>query len=40
MDNIWTIVLMVAAAIPVFLLLRWLATRRAVDQARRRHGDH
>ncbi|SOC53599.1 hypothetical protein [Ornithinimicrobium cerasi] len=40
MDNIWTIVLMVAVAIPVFLLLRWLATRRAVDQARRRRGDH
>ena len=36
MDDIWTILIIVAVAVPVFLLLRWLAVRRAVAQARRR----
>lgn len=38
MDDIWTIVLIAAVAIPVFLLLRWLAMRRAIAQARRRRA--
>lgn len=40
MPEIWTIVLVVAVAVPVFLLLRWLAVRRAITQAekRRRQG--
>lgn len=36
MGDIWIILVMVVVAIPVFLLLRWSATRRAVEQARRR----
>lgn len=36
MDDIWTIVVIVVVAVPVFLLVRWLATRRAVERARRR----
>ncbi|MFK5634049.1 MULTISPECIES: hypothetical protein [unclassified Ornithinimicrobium] len=38
MDDIWTILLIAAVAIPVFLLLRWLAVRRAVAQVRRRQA--
>lgn len=36
MDNTWTIVVIVAVALPLFLLLRWLTVRRAITQARRR----
>lgn len=36
MENVWPILLMVVVAVPVFLLLRWSATRRAIEQARRR----
>ncbi len=36
MPEIWTIVLVVAVAVPVFLLLRWLAVRRAIAQAEKR----
>ncbi|MFB9733271.1 hypothetical protein [Ornithinimicrobium kibberense] len=35
MGEIWTILLIVAVAIPVFLLLRYLAGRRALAQAQR-----
>ncbi len=36
MNDIWTIVLIAAVAVAVFLLLRWMAARRAVAQAQRR----
>ncbi|MFK5689202.1 hypothetical protein ACI3EY_06005 [Ornithinimicrobium sp. LYQ92] len=36
MDELWTLLLVVAVAIPMFLLVRWLAARRAVAAARRR----
>lgn len=36
MDDIWTILIMIAVAVPVFLLVRWLAARRAVSLAQRR----
>ncbi|WP_158288638.1 hypothetical protein [Ornithinimicrobium flavum] len=36
MDNVWPILIMIAVAVPVFLLLRWIATKRAVEKARRR----
>jgi hypothetical protein len=36
MDNVWPILVMIAVAVPVFLLLRWIATKRAIEQARRR----
>lgn len=36
MDDIWAVLLIVAVAVPVFLLVRWLAARRAVEQAKRR----
>ena len=39
MNDIWTVVLVVAVAVPVFLLLRWLAVRRAITQARRRQDE-
>ncbi|GGK60594.1 hypothetical protein [Ornithinimicrobium pekingense] len=39
MNDLWTVVLLVAVAIPVFLLLRWLAVRRAVSQTRRRREE-
>lgn len=38
MDNLWTIVVMLLIAVPVFLGLRYLATRRAITQARRRQS--
>ena len=39
MDNIWAVVLVLAIAVPVFLLVRWLAARRGVELARRRRGE-
>lgn len=36
MNDIWTIVLVVAVAAGVFLLLRWMAVKRAMAQVRRR----
>lgn len=41
MPEMWTVVLVVAVAVPVFLLLRWLAVRRAIAQAekKRQQGD-
>lgn len=36
MDTVWPILVMIAVAVPVFLLLRWIATKRAIEQARRR----
>ena len=33
--EVWTILLIVAVAIPVFLLLRWMAAKRALAQAQR-----
>lgn len=39
MDDIWTIVLIAAVAIGVFLLVRWLATRQAAAAARRRQAE-
>lgn len=39
MNDIWAVVLMVAVAVPVFLLVRWMATKRAVKQARRRRDE-
>ncbi|WP_181009951.1 hypothetical protein [Ornithinimicrobium sufpigmenti] len=38
MDNVWTIVVMVLLGVPLFLGLRYLATRRAIDRARRRQS--
>lgn len=35
-NDVWPILLVLLVAVPVFLLLRWLATRRAVEQAQRR----
>jgi UPF0716 family protein affecting phage T7 exclusion len=35
-DDIWTILLIAAVAIAVFLLVRWLATRQAASAAARR----
>jgi hypothetical protein len=35
-DDIWTILLIAAVAIAVFLLVRWLATRQAAAAAARR----
>lgn len=34
--DVWTIVVMVLVGVPLFLGLRYLAARRAVDRARRR----
>lgn len=39
MDDIWTILLLLAVAVPIFLLMRWLATRRAIAQAQRRRRE-
>lgn len=36
MDQIWAVVLLLVVAVPLFLLMRWLATRRAIETARRR----
>lgn len=36
MDQIWAVLLLLVVAVPIFLLLRWLATKRAIEQARRR----
>ena len=38
-DNLWTIVVMVLVGVPLFLGLRYLATRRAIGQARRRREE-
>lgn len=38
MDSTWTIVLIVAVALPLYLLLRWFTVRRAITQARRRRA--
>lgn len=35
MGEFWTILLIVAVAVPVFLLLRWMAAKRALAQAQR-----
>ena len=39
MDNLWTVVVMVLVAVPLFLGLRYLAARRAIGQARRRRQE-
>lgn len=36
MDNVWTIVVMVLVGVPLFLGLRYLATKRAIDRAQQR----
>lgn len=36
MDDVWTIVVMLLIGVPLFLGLRYLATKRALGQARRR----
>lgn len=38
MDNVWTIVVMLLVGVPLFLGLRYLATKRAIDRARRQRG--
>lgn len=38
-DNLWTVVVMVLVAVPLFLGLRYLAARRAIGQARRRRQE-
>lgn len=38
MDDVWTIVMMVLVGVPLFLGLRYLATKRAIDRARRRQS--
>ncbi|WP_272950546.1 hypothetical protein [Ornithinimicrobium pratense] len=38
MDNLWTVVAMLLIGVPLFLGLRYLATKRAIDQARRRRS--
>lgn len=38
-DSLWTIVIMVLIGVPLFLGLRYLATKRAIEQARRRRAD-
>lgn len=40
MDNLWTILVMLLVGVPLFLGLRYLAARRAVDRARRRREEH